>query len=134
MILFLDSAALAKRYIAEEKSDILLCYPEVVSALCRRLREGNLSTESYELVKQALENDLTAAQVISISDDVLTLSSQLLERWPLRSADAIHVASALLAKADLFVSADKQQCTAATGVGLAVLNVGRRLSACGRPG
>jgi hypothetical protein len=58
---FLDSSALAKRYIEEKGSDqvqailssasalavSVICVPEIVSALCRRRRERKLSTEEY---------------------------------------------------------------------------------------
>ena len=37
----------------------------------------------------------------------------LLEKNSLRTLDAIHLASALILKPDLFVSADKRQITAA---------------------
>ena len=57
MNLFCDSSALAKRYIADETSNDLdkllqgssslavsvLCLPEIISDLCRRLRERSLT-------------------------------------------------------------------------------------------
>jgi predicted nucleic acid-binding protein len=46
--------------------------------------------------------------------------SNLAEGWSLRSADALHIASAAEWSADLFVSADEWQCAAARGYGLQV--------------
>jgi uncharacterized protein len=44
----------------------------------------------------------------------------LLEQFPLRSADALHVACASALSTDLFVSADDRQCKAARAHGLRV--------------
>ena len=75
MNLFADSSALAKRYIADEKSEefeallqgadslavSVLCLPEIISALCRRRRERFLTRSQYLAAKTALELDLTDA-------------------------------------------------------------------------
>jgi predicted nucleic acid-binding protein len=54
----------------------------------------------------------------------VTLSCvQLLEGNPLRSSDAIQIASALAWHADLFVSADAKQCAAAKAAGLDVVKL-----------
>ena len=47
----------------------------------------------------------------------------LIERHPLRTPDALHVAGALDWKADLFVSSDRRQLAAAAKAGLRVLLV-----------
>ena len=134
MNVFLDSSALAKRYVQESGSDrveeILLsasalgvsmvCVPEVVSALCRRRRERKLSQQQYLKAKRSLFEDLGDSSMINITDQVVERVVELLERWPLRSSDSIHVASAAEWGADLFVSADKRQCAAARGYGLRV--------------
>jgi predicted nucleic acid-binding protein len=134
MNLFADSSALAKRYIADEKSGDLeellqsannlavsmLCLPEIVSALCRRRRERFLTTTQYKVAKAALEADLKDAAVIAIIDEVLLRSIILLESFSLRASDAIHISSAILWQADVFVSSDDRQCAAAKASGLQV--------------
>jgi predicted nucleic acid-binding protein len=45
---------------------------------------------------------------------------ELLERWPLGSSDALHIACAAEWSAQLFVSADGRQCRAARAYGLRV--------------
>ena len=134
MNVFLDSSALAKRYIQEPGSDRLeevlssasslgvsvICVSEVVSALCRRRRERNLSAQEYVKAKQALFEDIEDSSVVSITDQVVARAVELLERWPLRSSDALHVASAAEWSAELFVSADERQCVAARAYGLQV--------------
>ena len=134
MNVFLDSSALAKRYVQEPGSarvdEILflasslgismICVPEVVSALCRRRRERKLSAQQYRKAKQALLEEIGDASVVNVTDQVVGRAVELLERWPLRSSDSLHVASAAEWGADLFVSADDQQCAAARGYGLRV--------------
>lgn len=137
MNLFSDSSALAKRYIADEKSAALdellrksdsmgvsvLCLPEIVSALCRRRRERFLTKSEYTAARSALEVDLADATVIAMIDEVLIGSVSLLESYPLRASDAIQISSALAWRADLFVSADTRQCAAAKAAGLKVIQL-----------
>jgi predicted nucleic acid-binding protein len=124
---FLDSSALAKRYIEETGSDrveailssasalaiSVICIPEIVSALCRRQRERKLSTEEYRHTKAAVLTDIDDATVIGITEEVIAQAVALLEQFPLRSADALHIACASEWSTDLFVSADDRQCQAA---------------------
>ena len=137
MNLFADSSALAKRYIADERSEDLdrmlessdnlavsvLCLPEIVSALCRRLRERGLTKAQYAAAKAALETDLADATVIAMIDDVLLAGISLLERYPLRASDAIQISSALIWRADMFTSSDARQCAAAKAAGLNVVKL-----------
>jgi predicted nucleic acid-binding protein len=134
---FADSSALAKRYVADEKSEDLeellqnasslavsvLCLPEIISALCRRRREHFLTPSQYKAAKDALEADLIDASTIAVVDEVLLRSIVLLESFPLRASDAIHISSAILWQADLFVSADERQCAAAKASGLEVIRL-----------
>jgi predicted nucleic acid-binding protein len=131
---FLDSSALAKRYIEEKGSDrvqailsaasvlavSVICVPEIVSALCRRRRERRLSTGEYRNAKASVLSDMDDATVIGITDEVVARAVALLEHFPLRSADALHVACAAEWSTDLFVSADNRQCRAARSHGLKV--------------
>lgn len=134
MNVFLDSSALVKRYIEEAGSnrvdDILasasavgasvLAPTEVISALCRRRRETRLSARQYAGAKRALASDLADVTLIGISEDVIRIAISAIQRWPLRSADALHVACAAAWSADLFVTADETQLRAARGSGLSV--------------
>jgi hypothetical protein len=98
----------------------VICVSEVVSALCRRRRESKLSPRDYAKAKQALFEDIEEASVVSVTDKIVARAVELLERWPLRFFDALHVASAAEWSAELFVCADEKQCTAAHGYGLQV--------------
>jgi len=135
--IFADSSALAKRYFADETSEAfdellqratsltvsVLCLPEIISALCRRRRERGITAAQYATAKRALESDLADATVIQITDEVILGCVQLLEANPLRSSDAIQIASALAWHADAFVSADARQCAAAKASGLSVVKI-----------
>jgi predicted nucleic acid-binding protein len=134
MKLFLDSSALAKRYIEEAGSGrvdellahasalgiSVLAFPEVTSALCRRRREKTLNAKQYSAAKAALIEDVGDAEIINLTDTVVVSAVGLLEESLLRAADAMHVACAREWGAGLFVSADGRQCTAARAVGLKV--------------
>ena len=131
---FVDSSALAKRYIEEKGSDQVqailssasalavsaICVPEIVSALCHRRRERKVSTQEYRNAKASVLSDMDDATVIGITDEVVARAVALLEHFPLRSADALHVACAAEWSTDLFVSADDRQCRAARSHGLKV--------------
>ena len=134
MNVFFDSSALAKRYVEEKGSDrveailgsaaalavSVICVPEVASALCRLRREHRLSKNQYADAKTALLLDIEDATVIGMTEQVIAQAIELLERWPLRSADALHVSCAAQWSAELFVSADDRQCKAARAYGLRV--------------
>ena len=134
MNVFLDSSALAKRYVQEPGSDrveeilssasslgiAVSGVAEVVSALCRRRREKKLSPQQYSKAKQALFEDIADASLVNLTDQVVARAVSLLERWPLRASEALHVAAAAEWAAELFVSADERQCAAARGHGLHV--------------
>jgi uncharacterized protein len=127
-----DSSSLAKRYIAEPGSEqvdailqstsqlglSVLCVPEIVSALNRRLREEVLREAEYEQVKGQLTADVGDAIVLQLTPEVIATAVTLLENHPLRAMDALHVAGALVWRADLFVTADRRQFAAAQQTGL----------------
>ena len=134
MNVFFDSSALAKRYVEEAGSDrvqdilssatsltvSVLCISEIVSALCSRRREQRLSQQQYLSAKQALFADVEDMNIVNLTNQVIVRAVEILERWPVRSSDSIHVASAAEWSAQLFVSADERQCTAARSYGLQV--------------
>ncbi|HWO41471.1 MAG TPA: type II toxin-antitoxin system VapC family toxin [Candidatus Eisenbacteria bacterium] len=129
-----DSSALAKRYIEEKGSDqvqavlsaaselavSVICVPEIISALCRRRRERKLSAAEYRKAKASVLSDIDDATIVGITEDVIARAVALLEQFPLRSADALHIACASEWSTDLFVSADDRQCKAARARGLRV--------------
>jgi uncharacterized protein len=132
MKLTVDSSSLAKRYVQEigsEKLDrflqnateLALCIilvPEIVSGLNRRMREGALDIKGYRAVRKQLLSDVRDATILQITPSVISRSVELLENNVLRAMDALHVACALEWQADLFVTSDRRQMTAAINAGL----------------
>ena len=129
---FIDSSAYAKRFVEEKGSEeidgicqdasllavSIICIPEIISALNRRLREKYLTKPDYLAAKSRLAEDVKDALVVNLTPDVLAKSTSLLEKNILRAMDALHIACAVECGADLFVSADKKQINAATKAGL----------------
>jgi predicted nucleic acid-binding protein len=129
---FFDSSAFVKRYIEETGSqDVealymaatelalsVVCIPEVISALNRRVRERDLSRRQYERAKDNMFEDAHDAVIVNLTPDVISTCTTLLEASPVRAMDALHVACALRWGAKMFVSADERQVAAAKKAGL----------------
>lgn len=150
---FLDTSALVKRYIDETGSVWLranidpvlrpflvisqLLIVEVHSALNRRLREGTISQDDYTWTKHAFQGDCqNEYNLIPISEAIVDLACDLLERHPPRASDAIHLATALTSNRLLssnglptftFLCADDRLINAATAEGLAADNPNHHL-------
>ena len=134
MRIFLDSSALAKRYVAEagteqvlrlcqEADEIILstlCVPELISGLNRLKRDGKLSPSRYRALKRDLAADVDGATMVDLTPPIIDRAIACLERTPLRALDAIHLASALESMCDLFLTADHRQGEAATHLNLKV--------------
>lgn len=134
---FFDSSALAKRYLAEsgtplvvqlcgQAQEILLAVivvPELVSAFNRLRREGKLLDPDYLFVKSELSADVAVATLIQLTPTVVSQALDCLERFSLRAMDALHLGSAIASGAQRFVSGDQRQCQAARSVGLLVEQV-----------
>ena len=101
----------------------ILVLPELISTLCRLVREGRLSSQDYQSLKSALQTDLSDADLCDFSQGSFDQTIRCLEKHPLRALDALHVGSALAYQPDLFVSADRRRAKAASREGLAVVDL-----------
>jgi uncharacterized protein len=146
-VLYLDSSALIKRYQNEPGTDVLnarlqaeakglravftsvLTYAEIHAALARRAREQLLTPEEAAAVADEFDADwVLSLGPIELETNVLGFVRDIVRGFPLRGADAIHLASALWlrdmarlgVKADqytgplIFVSSNKQLARAAS--------------------
>jgi hypothetical protein len=139
---YFDTSALVKQYLEEVGSNAVLqllktgekvfttslTYAETHAAFSRRTREGRLTREITRRLAQRFDRDWDSYEIVILSESVLRLARRVLYRYPLRSADAIHLASALLlaqtsSTADWeFVCADGRLCDAAKEEGFRPIN------------
>lgn len=127
MRVYLDSSALAKRYVSEAGTDVVLrrcaeaeeivlsvvCAPEVISALNRLQRERKLNRRQYASLKRRLTADIAEATIVPLDPAIVSGAVRCLESHVLRTLDAFHIASASQSGCDLFVTGDLRQYEAA---------------------
>jgi predicted nucleic acid-binding protein len=141
---FLDSSALLKRYREENGSGWMLelsrnserlivarlAHVEVTAAIVRRGRESTESSQRMAPALAALDSDMEKEfQVVEFTEPLIARAIKLTKAHALRAADAIQLACALLARAELpgtmefyLVSADEELNRAAIAEGLPVEN------------
>ena len=100
---------------------------EVISALARRRREGVLDAVRFADGKQRLLKLERAWNEVGQYDAVRGRARRLLETHPLRAADALHLAAALVAVEERparleFVTFDERLAEAAAKEGFAILS------------
>ena len=83
----------------------------------------NSTKIEYRQLKGNAMADLADVEMCQITQNVLASVVELLESYPLRAMDAIHVACALAVEPDIFVSADHRQLSAARKAGLKVVDI-----------
>lgn len=134
MITYFDTSSLLKFIIKEigseetrniwnlsdEKVCSQLTRSELISALMRKVREGSVPARAVPEYQGAMDKLFADVILVDITSDVIGASCELIKTLPLKSADAIHLATALMVRADLFSSSDKKLCTAASESGIAV--------------
>jgi uncharacterized protein len=140
----LDSSAIVKRYVPEvgcqwltalvapESRNVIsiaeVTRAEVAGALTRRAREGSLPFNESRLLIQAFEAHCAMQyRVIPTEHAVVSLAVELIQQHPLRTYDAIQLATALIFRGSLaehslppptFISADDRLLAAAQAEGL----------------
>ena len=134
MITYFDTSSLLKFVIKEigseenlniwnfsdEKVCSQLTRTEMHSALMRKVREGSVSASAMRARLNAMDKLFADVVLVDITSEVIDASCELVKELPLKSADAIHLATALMVRADLFSSSDKKLCAAASESGIAV--------------
>jgi predicted nucleic acid-binding protein len=134
-VYYADTSALGKRYFIETGSAWLaslfdpatgnlivvseLVVVEMMSLFARRLREGALASTDFLHIKADFLFHLSAEyNVIPVNSSILIHASNLVLKHPLRSLDAVQLASAINAvgatkTTPAFISADRRLLAAA---------------------
>ncbi len=138
MIVFVDTSVLVKLYVEEPGSEQMrsltaqgepmaasyLAFAEMHATLARRQREGLLHPDEFEELSLRWAEDWQGLTQVPIGVEVLALVPGLCEIHPLRGADALHLASALLLQENgldvTFACSDRLLLAAATSEGLAI--------------
>jgi uncharacterized protein len=140
---YFDTSALIKRYVDEagrravlqllRRHDCVtsaLLPAELRSALRRRVFEATLDEGQVPEILKRFATDRAFWTLVEVTSDVLATAETLVATHPLRTLDAIHVASAQLFAARIteseliFVSADARQTAAAAAAGMTIKHVG----------
>jgi predicted nucleic acid-binding protein len=140
---YFDSSALVKRYIDEagrrEVLQLMRRYDvvtstilpiELRSAMRRRESEGTLDAPALPGILKRIATDRGYWTLVEVGSGVLTAAEMLVATHPLRTLDAVHVASAQMfaarikAQDSIFVSADKRQTDVASVLGMNVRLIG----------
>ena len=140
---YFDTSAVVKRYVEEpgstqvrallrrrDLSSSAIAPVELVSALCRRRHDGELSESQFAAITRRLESDRRQWLLIEAGEPLLRRAETILQAAPrLRTLDAIHLASFSLVREESglrvpFVTADARQQAAAKTMGMDVVWVG----------
>ena len=140
---YFDTSVMVKRYIHEPGSDEVrrllrrhellsstLTPVEIVSALVRRRREGDLSANALAAILRRMSSDCVQWELVEVNSTVLGRAQELLQgATPLRTLDAIQVASLITFQVASairvpLITADSRQREVAVGAGLDVIAIG----------
>lgn len=134
----MDTSSLVKLYLDEPHSDLVhewmrmahtaatsrVAYPEMLAALARRRREGDLNDESFRRAKATFGNQWSDFAVMELNE---TMAGELAITHALRGFDAIHLAAAVellrhvTSVPVVFTAFDARLARAARAEGLGVL-------------
>lgn len=144
-VYYLDTSAVLKRYRTEKGTDVVTelyeartggdslltshftCL-EVESVAARALKGRMLTQRAYDSLLGAFARDLTEhLYLLPVESALINEAIYAARRHAVRAPDAIHVASAELAKRDsrddfVFVASDRELLTAAESAGVETLN------------
>jgi len=139
MILYADTSALIKLYVAEEGTDSVqdavsrasvvaasrVAYVEARAALARAWRESRIGKQDLRHAVSGLNDDWERFLVLEVTSDLARRAGDLAEEHALRAYDALQLASALILKGTVgaevsFLSFDEDLSHVAQSAGLTV--------------
>jgi hypothetical protein len=136
LITYVDTSTLLKLLIEEDGSEqaaliwdtaeslasATLVIVEGRAALAAADRSGRLTRVQLKRAKADLSGLIEEMNLVEITEGLIELAAELAEGEQLRGYDAVHLAAALTAEAEILTSADAALCDAAERRGLHVAN------------
>jgi len=109
MILYLDTSALVKRYFRESYSDEILsrwksaaqivtsfvAYAETMASIYRKKQEAALADTLIRKIVDSFRQDWESFIRVEVNNELNGYIDRVVEGYPLRGFDAIHLASAV---------------------------------------
>ena len=110
MILYLDTSALVKRYFREPYSDEVIsrwrsaeqivisavAYAETTAAMYRKKREADFADTLLRKLLDSFSRDWESFIRMEVNDELNGYVDRVVEGYPLRGFDAIHLATAMI--------------------------------------
>lgn len=138
MIVYLDTSSLVKLYVQEahtalvkkwvEEAEIVatcrIAYPETMSAIRRRFRQGDVTEKQYDSLTAKFSAEWGRFAALDFDE---VEAGRLVNLYGLRGFDAVHLSAATLLKANQnnlslsFSSFDEKLNDAASAEGFAIL-------------
>lgn len=139
MIVYLDTSSLVKLYVQEahtglvkkwvEAAEIVatcrIAYPETMSAMSRRFRQGDLTEKQYDSLLTRFSNEWGLFAALDFDE---LEAGRLVNLYGLRGFDAVHLSAATLLKTNQdnvllsFSSFDEKLNDAASAEGFTILS------------
>ncbi len=139
MILYLDTSSLVKLYVSETHTSLVkkwvaeaeivatcrIAYPETMSAINRRFRQGDLSEKDFDLLIAKFSKEWGHFAGIDFDE---VEAGRLVNLYGLRGFDAVHLSAAKLLKVSQnnislsFSSFDEKLNHAASAEGFSILS------------
>lgn len=108
MIVYLDTSAYVKLYVAEPGADQvrnvraqasaicchLIGYAELRATLAKAVREKRLTREGLAKQIQSMEADWSSTQVVNVTEGLIRRAGDLAQHHGLRGYDSVHLAAA----------------------------------------
>jgi len=121
---YLDTSALAKRYVQEPGSEELedlfsrdvteavvstLALPEFGAALGRKVRDREINRKSASAALEEFDRDWQEGFAkVPLTTEIAECAAELVFKYPLKGGDAVHLATAMASRVELFVTSDRQ--------------------------
>jgi uncharacterized protein len=108
LILYLETSALLKLYVAEPEADWvhkavrsaaaisthLIAYAEVRSAFSKALRMKRINAEGLRRHQRELDADWENFMVLQVDERLVRRAGELIDHYGLRAYDSVHLAAA----------------------------------------